>query len=210
MAKNDKQVKKNKDDSLTLPQETFVQELIKGLTQRKAYLVAYPNRSHWKDKTIDEEACKLLKKPKINTRYYELKQRLIKEAEEECIIDAKEILKEYKKIAFSDIKDYLSFKTMKTMIDVNGVKIPDFAQVIQMKDSEEVDGAVIQEVSINQSGTFSFKLYNKIKALDKLFEHVNKGDGEGKEVKDDGLTKQIEKIANSDIWEDFEDDTTDE
>ena len=36
MAKNDKQNKNKKDNSLTLAQETFVQELIKGNSQRIA------------------------------------------------------------------------------------------------------------------------------------------------------------------------------
>ena len=56
---------------LTAKQEKYVHGLISGLSQREAYKRAYPN-TRMKDKTIDEEASKMMNIPKISTRYNEL------------------------------------------------------------------------------------------------------------------------------------------
>ena len=41
-----------------------------------------------------------------------------------------------------------------------------------MRDSDDVDGSLIQEVSLNAKGVFTFKLYDKLAALDKLGKHL--------------------------------------
>ena len=67
------------------------------------------------------------------------------------------------------------------MVDFGALEHPRYTQTIQMKDSKDVDGTMIQEVSINSKGVFTFKLHSKMKALEKLAEYVglsNKG-GEG-------------------------------
>ena len=56
---------------LTPKQEKFVQELIKGASQREAYKAAY-NTSKWKDSSVDIEACKLFNNTKVLQRYNEL------------------------------------------------------------------------------------------------------------------------------------------
>lgn len=53
---------------LTLKQEKFIQGLLNGLSQRQSYKHAY-NCKNMSDKTIDQEACKLFKSPKIAQRY---------------------------------------------------------------------------------------------------------------------------------------------
>nr|DAO84688.1 MAG TPA: Terminase small subunit [Caudoviricetes sp.] len=58
-------------DKLTQRQEKFVQGLVAGLSQRKAYKEAY-NAQKMADSTIDSRASKLLKEYKVNTRYREL------------------------------------------------------------------------------------------------------------------------------------------
>lgn len=160
---------------LTDKQEKFVQELIKGKSKREAYKIAYPNSIKWTDNAIDSRASRLAKSDKVLTRYNELHDRVMKEAEEECIVTAKEVLKELKKIAFADIKDFLSFRTAKTVVAYDkktNEPIVDFAPIIEMLDSDKVDGKVIQEVSISAKGTFSFKLHDKMAALDKLGKHL--------------------------------------
>ena len=67
--------------------ENYVQNLIKGMTQRQAYRVVYKN--NMTDKQVDEEACKLFNSPKVHQRYEELMQQL----EEESIMSAKERMK---------------------------------------------------------------------------------------------------------------------
>lgn len=159
---------------LTDKQEQFVQELIKGKSQREAYKTAY-NCSKMKDKTIDVKASELFNNGKVTVRYNELHDRLMQEAEDECIVSAKEVLRELKRIGFADIKDFLSFRTAKTVVGHDketGEPIIDFTPIIELIDSEVVDGKAIQEVSINSKGTFSFKLHDKMAALDKLGKHL--------------------------------------
>lgn len=170
-------VRKEGDDvqRLTDNQERFVQELIKGKSQREAYRIAYPKSVNWTDNTIDSRASKLFKSYKVFTRYNEIHDRLIQEAEDECIVTAKEVIRELKRIGFADIKDFLAFRTAKTVVAYDketGEPIIDFSPIIELIDSENVDGKAIQEVSISAKGTFSFKLHDKMAALDKLGKHL--------------------------------------
>lgn len=56
---------------LTKKQETFVQNIVKGMSQREAYKNAY-DASKMSDNAIDREASLLLKSPKIAQRHKEL------------------------------------------------------------------------------------------------------------------------------------------
>lgn len=61
-------------DMLTNKQERYVQELVKGKSQRDAYRIAYPSSVKWLDKNVDSKASNLLKVDKIRTRYEELQR----------------------------------------------------------------------------------------------------------------------------------------
>ena len=63
-------------NKLTKPQEIFVQELVKGNTQRQAMLKAYPSRKNWKENSIDAAASTLFKNDKVRKRYDELLQQV--------------------------------------------------------------------------------------------------------------------------------------
>ena len=69
---------------LTPKQEIFVASLVKGNSQRQAYIEAYPNAAKWN--AIDSQASKMLKSPKVFQRYEEL----LKKAEDESILTAVE------------------------------------------------------------------------------------------------------------------------
>lgn len=60
--------------ALTIAQEQFVQNLIKGMSQRDAYHKAYPNNK-MKDDYIDNKACLLFQVAKVRQRYDELLER---------------------------------------------------------------------------------------------------------------------------------------
>jgi phage terminase small subunit len=70
---------------LTAKQERFVQNMVKGMTQRQAYKDAY-DAENMKDETIDNEAYKLFKNNEIAMRYKELIEKL----EDEAIMTAKQ------------------------------------------------------------------------------------------------------------------------
>ncbi len=156
---------------LTLKQEKYVQELVKGKTQREAYKAAYNTRK-MTDKTIDEKASRLLSQGKVRARYNELKQRLIKEMEDNCIIEAKDIIQELIDIAFDDIGDYVRFGTEKQVVayDDDGDPIFDYKTIIELKDSKDIDTKNISEISLSANGIFKFKMYDRQAALYKLAE----------------------------------------
>lgn len=73
--------------ALNIKQEKFIQNIIKGMSQREAYKDAY--NAKYKDKAIDEKACVLFNSEKVQKRYKELKEQL----EDETIMSAKERMK---------------------------------------------------------------------------------------------------------------------
>ena len=93
---------------LTPKQELYVQGLIRGLSQRQAYMEAYPNSRKWKPEHIDSQASICLKIPKVFQRYQELQ----KKAEDEAIMTSIER------------KKWLSEIVKTGMTSVDGTKIP--------------------------------------------------------------------------------------
>jgi len=155
---------------LTQKQERFVQELIKGKSQREAYKIAYPTSKKWKDNVVDVKACELLKNGKVKVRYDELRGKVLKRAEEKAIITAEEVIKRIADIARDDIGNYLEYKTVKTLVgyDDEGEPVLGYRTVVDLKDSKDIDTSNISEISIDSKGTFKFKTYCKDKALYKL------------------------------------------
>ena len=58
--------------ALTPKQEKYVQGLVAGLSQRKAYMEAYPSSRKWTERTVDSRASELLKESNVLGRYNEL------------------------------------------------------------------------------------------------------------------------------------------
>lgn len=145
-------------DELTPEQEKFVQELIKRKSQREAYRAAYPGSRKWLDKTVDERASRLFNKDKVNARYWELHDRLTKESEDECIIDAKTILRELAAIATADIIDYAQ-----VVDDGGGGKV-----ALAVTDTIPPEKRrAIAGIKATQAGV-EIKLNDKLKALELL------------------------------------------
>jgi phage terminase small subunit len=154
---------------LTIKQEKYVQGLFAGLSQREAYKEAF-NCSNMADKTIDENACRLANDSKVVARIEELTNEL----KDRNMVTVERVLSELAKVGFADIKDYLEFGTEKTLTgyDEDGNEVYGYKQVVKAKPSVEVDGSLISEVSISQKGVFSFKLHDKMAALDKMGKHL--------------------------------------
>lgn len=161
----------NLASKLTFKQEKYIQELVKGKSQREAYKAAY-NTNKMSDKTIDEKASRLLSQGKVRARYNQLRERLVKEMEDSCMIEAKDIIQELIDIAFDDIGDYVSFRTEKQVVahDDDGDPIIDYKTVIDLKDSQNIDTKNIAEISLSANGILKFKMYERDKALYKLAE----------------------------------------
>jgi phage terminase small subunit len=161
-------------NDLTPKQEKFVEELIKGKSQREAYKIAY-NAKRMKDTTIDSHASRTLKIDKVKARYDELRGKVVKRAEEKAIITAEEILKEIVSIAKDNISNYLDFRTEKTVVGHDketGEPIIDYAPIVDIKDSRTINTKNVSEISVGANGTFKFKTYCRDTALYKLAEII--------------------------------------
>lgn len=75
---------------LTSKQEKFVNNLVKGMSQRIAYRDAYPSSKKWKDEIVDSKASTLLKNGKVMERYNELIGKVRAKEEEHTIMSALE------------------------------------------------------------------------------------------------------------------------
>lgn len=106
---------------LTERQEIFVQELVKGNTQRQAMLKAYPSRKNWKENSIDAAASTLFKNDKVRKRYDELLQQ-VREVETKKTMWTREE----------------SIETLRYVIDVN------------KKDLERINRAFEEELEVLQ------------------------------------------------------------
>ena len=155
---------------LTIKQEKFCQGLFASLTQREAYKQAY-NAENMTDKSIDEKSCVLANTVKVKERLAFLRD----EFKGRNMVTVERVITEYKKIAFADIKDFVSFGTVKTEVgfdEETGEPIYGYRQMVEAKPSAEVDGTMIQEISISPKGVFAFKLHDKQKALDMIGKHL--------------------------------------
>lgn len=84
---------------LTPKQEKYVQNLVKGMSQRKAYKNSFDAKK-MKDATIDKKASELFQKEEIRGRYEEL----IKKLEDVTIMNAKERMQWLTRVIKGEIK----------------------------------------------------------------------------------------------------------
>jgi phage terminase small subunit len=171
-------------DKLSEKEARFCYEYVLHLNGSKAAALAgYAQRS------ARVTASKLLTKPNIQARIRELKDNLAETAE----ISALRVLKEYEKIAFSDICDLRE----------------GWMDMKKFKELTEEQRACIQEVETKETkfGTeVKIKLYDKQKALDGIgrmlgFAAPTKTEVTGKdgkdlfeELSDDELTARVKEL----------------
>ena len=123
---------------LTAKQEKFVQELIKGKSQRDAYKVAYPGSKKWKDNSIDCAASKLMAIAKVSQRYEELK----KKTEEKVTYDAAEVKN-------------LIIETMMSIVKADVM-------------NDDVDGRAVKNKHWDRNGKVVYDHYDKVEAAKML------------------------------------------
>ena len=127
------------------------------------------------------EASRLLRNPKVAAEI----RRLKSEMNHELYIDAKDVLSQYAKIAFSDITEFVDFGTELVPVmamhgpvvmtnPATGKKEPLMKEVnvVRFKGSWMVDGQLISEVKQGKDGA-SIKLMDKMRALEKLEQYFD-------------------------------------
>ena len=154
-----------KKNQLTPKQKRFCDEYLIDLNATQAAI-----RAGYSKKTADTIAGQLLDKTWVSA-YIQLK---IKEREKRTEITQDKVLQELARIGFADIKDFVAFRTEKTQVAVDdeGKPVIGYDVVIDVKDSDRVDGHCISEIGRGKDGSFKFKLHDKIAALDKMGKHL--------------------------------------
>ena len=108
---------------VTRQQEKFLQEIMRGSTQRQAYITAYPKAKGWKPQNVDSKASNLLKDPNVMLRYAELQ----KDAAEANAITRDAVLAHLKLCAFADwgiFKPSDQIRAMELICKILGLSSP--------------------------------------------------------------------------------------
>ncbi|MFC5531020.1 terminase small subunit [Cohnella yongneupensis] len=151
---------------LTLKQQLFVQEYIVDLNATQAAI-----RAGYSVQNAGKIGPELLGK----TRVSEAIQLVMAERVKRTQITADRVLAEYAKIGFADITKFVEFQTVTSVYsnaeDYNKSKSGN-GIAVRIKDSSEIDGAAISEVSVSKDGKLRIKLHDKKGALDSIARHL--------------------------------------
>lgn len=166
-----------KNDELTDKQRLFCIYYVRRFNATKAYQKAY----ECSYETAMVEGSKCLRKSKVKEEIYKLKQNRLNQE----FLSEEDIFQKYMDIAFSDITDYVSFKTeevpvmsMKGTVEIKNQKtgqteiLKEKASVVRLKDSTTVDGTIVSEIRQGKDGV-SIKLADRMKALQWLSDHMD-------------------------------------
>lgn len=123
---------------------------MKGLTQRQAYLKAYPRSKNWKPSSVDAKACELAKSVKVSERLKELREERLDDVSK----IRNKIIETYEAILDANIGD---FYTVQPNL-ITG------EMTLDIVDLSKVDTRAIQEISFVNGGKVKIKLYSKTDA----------------------------------------------
>lgn len=192
------QVEKNA--GLTEKQRLFCLFYVRYFNATKAYQKAYGCAYS----TAASAGSRLLENAEVRKEIMQLKQGRLNQQ----LLDESDIFQKYMDIAFSDITDFLTFgqKEVPVMGAFGPIKVEDpdtgekipvtkIVNVVQFRESDEVDGTLISEVRQGKDGA-SIKLADRMKALEWLSEHMDMATPEQK-ARMKKLEAETERIRNS-------------
>ena len=174
------------NEDLKEAEKMFCLYYLDGFNATKAYRRAYPDATY---ATARTEGSAKLAKPDIKKEIHRLKAQL----QQDTFIDAKDLVQEYIRQAFADLSDFVDFGTEREVeikatgrkiaseeVDEEGlpVMVDETKEIeyhysfVRLKNSDEVDGRLIQEVKKGKDGV-SVKLHDKQKAMAELMKYLN-------------------------------------
>ena len=156
---------RTQDPKLTDKQLKFVDEYLVDLNAAGA-----ARRAGYSEKTARTIASEYLTKPNIQAAIEARRAKLAKNT-----ITPEQVVKQWMEIAELDMKDFLSWRTALAQVGTDeetGEPIFDYRPVLELKDSDKVDGRMVTEVSISDKGTFKFKLCDREKARENIAKHL--------------------------------------
>ena len=209
-----KKIENSLSDELTEKQRLFCIYYIENFNATKAYQKAYDCDYQ----TARRCGSRLLTNVDIKKEIDKLTNECLEELEINSKLLSKRIFQKYIDIAFADITDYITFGKQER----EGEFGPYTVNYVDLKDSNNVDGGLISEVSQGKDG-IKIKLQDKMKALQwlsdrtdmlsdndrnkldiellKLEMQMNKIDNTQEEVEEDGFIEAISKTIDE-VWDD--------
>ncbi|OOR23178.1 terminase small subunit [Bacillus wiedmannii] len=164
------------DEELTEKERLFCLYYVKYFNGTQAALKA----GYSKD-GAHVQASRLLRRERVSSYIKELKGELV----ENVFVEAMDVLKEYIKIAFADITNYVTFGQREVEFqDDEGNSFTRMMNFVDLHEADMVDGSIITEVKLGKDGV-SVRLADKMKALDKLSQYFD--------LVPDNFKKQIEE-----------------
>ncbi|AIY72801.1 TPA: terminase small subunit [Bacillus tropicus] len=152
------------DEELTEKERLFCLYYVKYFNGTQAAL-----KSGYTKESAHVQASRLLRRERVSSYIKELKGELV----ENVFVEALDVLKEYIKIAFADITNYLNFGQREiTIQDDDGNEVTRLVNFVDLYEADMVDGSIITEVKQGRDG-ISVKLADKMKALDKLAQYFD-------------------------------------
>ncbi|MEE6185577.1 terminase small subunit [Bacillus pretiosus] len=152
------------DEELTEKERLFCLYYVKYFNGTQAAL-----KSGYTKESAHVQASRLLRRERVSSYIKELKGELV----ENVFVEAMDVLKEYIKIAFADITNYLNFGQREiTIQDDDGNEVTRLVNFVDLYEADMVDGSIITEVKQGRDG-ISVKLADKMKALDKLAQYFD-------------------------------------
>lgn len=141
---------------LTPKQKIFVNEYLVDLNATKAYKAAYASCK--KDETARVNASKLL--TKANIRSY-IDERM-KDREKRTEITQDKVLREFAKIGFANITDYLE------------VEVKGSYKAVNIKPTRDIQNDKVAAIASIKQGAngIEIKLHDKVKALEDIGRHL--------------------------------------
>lgn len=171
----------------TEKQRLFCIYYIEDFNATKAYQKAYKCDYT----TANSHGYKLLYNVVIKQEIDRLTEECLQEQEINSKLLNKRLFQKYMNIAFSDITDFLEFNSEK----VEGEFGPYLKNSVVLKDSTQLDGTLISEISEGKDGV-KVKLLDKMKALDWLDKHIGLA-SEEQRLKIDKLKAEIGKMNDN-------------
>ena len=184
-------------DNLTDKQRLFCIYFIKYFNATKAYQRAY----ECDYVTARTNGSRLLTNANIKAEVERMKQ----EQTSGLLLDVKDVIQKYIDIAFADITDFVEFGgkelpmrdsfSGELLIDNEGNPLTEHHSFVDVKNSDDVDGTIINEVKQGKDG-ISVKLADRMKALDMLAKYTDLlSDNDKKKLQEEKLKADIAKTA---------------
>lgn len=153
------------NDELTDKQKLFCVYFVKYFNATKAYQKVYK----CKYESAMTSGSKLLRNPKVAEEIKRLKENKLNH----IYFTEEDLFQKYLDIAYSDITDFIEFgKKEIELIDDEGRKGKTEITYTIVKNSDEVDGTLISEISNNSKGV-KVKLQDRMKAMQWLSDHMD-------------------------------------